>query len=196
MDPRPIDGDCTGSHSVPVDPADPTVRIPDVPPPSRRVFTWREGLAFGIAINVLARLLGSNTGRYEAIERPRFAPPGWVFPVAWSVNSALAIWGNLRVLHAPSSPDRTAYVRLWAASWLLYASFGLAFFRLKSPLLGLLVTVNFLTLAVLSFARALRIDRRLAVSYVTLLPWLGLATAVAAGVALKNPDPLLDPPRE
>jgi alpha-beta hydrolase superfamily lysophospholipase/tryptophan-rich sensory protein len=160
----------------------------------RRLYTWREGLAFGAAVNIAARLLGTNTGRYEEIKRPWFAPPGWAFPLVWGINSALSIAGNVRVLNAPPSADRTAYLRLWTATWVLYLSFGYAFFRRKSPLLGLLVTTNFFTLAVLSAGRALRIDRRLWVNYSTLLPWLALATAVAASVALDNPDPLLDPP--
>jgi alpha-beta hydrolase superfamily lysophospholipase/tryptophan-rich sensory protein len=163
---------------------------------SARVYTWREGLAFGAAINVVSRLLGTNTGRYEAIKRPWFAPPGWVFPVVWSINNVLAINGNLRVLNAPPSADRTAYLRLWAATWVLYVFFGYAFFRRKSPLLGLLDTVNFLVLAILSARRAVRIERRLWLTYSTLLPWLTLAVAVALAVALENPDPLLDPPAD
>jgi tryptophan-rich sensory protein/dienelactone hydrolase len=160
----------------------------------RRVYTWRAGLAFGAAVNIAARLAGTNTGRYGELARPWFAPPGWVFPVAWGINSALSIWGNLRVLNGPPSGDRSAYLRLWAGTWLLYTLFGYAFFRRRSPLLGLLVTVNFLVLSVLSASRAVRIDRDLWKAYATLLPWLVLATAVAGSVALENPDPLLDPP--
>jgi acylglycerol lipase len=162
-------------------------------PEPRRVYTWRDGLAFGAALNIASRLLGTNTGPYEVIERPWFAPPGWVFPVAWGINNVLMIWGNLRVLNAPRSTDRTAYLRLWAATWLLYLSFGYAFFRRKSPLLGLLVTVNFSALIVLSARRASRIDPSLWVTYSTILPWILLATAVAGAVALDNPDPFLDP---
>jgi acylglycerol lipase len=158
------------------------------------VYTWREGLAFGAAVNIAARLLGTNAGRYQALKRPWFAPPGWAFPIVWAINSALSITGNVRVLNSPASPDRSAYLRLWAATWLLYMSFGYVFFRRKSPLFGLLVTTNFSALAVLSAGRAIRIDKRLWVTYATLLPWLALATAVAASVALENPDPLLDPP--
>jgi hypothetical protein len=79
-------------------------------------------------------------------------------------------------------------------TWVLYLSFGYAFFRRKSPLFGLLVTLNFSALTVLSARRALRIDRNLWVTYSTLLPWIVLATLVAGSVALNNPDPLLDPP--
>jgi tryptophan-rich sensory protein len=163
-------------------------------PASRRVYTWRDGLAFGAAINIVSRLLGTNSGRYETIRRPPFAPPGWLFPVVWSINNVLSIYGNLRVLNAPASSDRTAYLRLWAGTWLLYLAFGYAFFRRRSPLLGLLVTVNFLVLAVLSARRAVRVERGLWLTYATLLPWLVLATAVAGAIALDNPDPLLDPP--
>jgi tryptophan-rich sensory protein len=187
MQSSPAGSDSGASEGV-VPPADPSQ--------PRYVFTWREGLAFGAAINIVARLLGTNTGRYQALRRPWFAPPGWFFPIAWGINSALSIAGNVRVLNAPPGPDRTAYLRLWAATWLLYVSFGYAFFRRKSPLLGLLVTTNFAVLAVLSADRAMRIDRRLWFTYATLLPWLALAVAVAASVALDNPDPLLDPPDE
>jgi hypothetical protein len=103
------------------------------------------------------------------------------------------IWGNVRVLNAPPSADRTAYLRLWAATWVLYLLFGYAFFRRKSPVFGLLVSVNFSALSVLSAQRGLRIDRGLWVTYSTLLPWIVLATLVAGSVALDNPDPFLDP---
>ncbi|MGD0474636.1 MAG: alpha/beta fold hydrolase [Candidatus Velthaea sp.] len=159
----------------------------------QRLYTWRDGLAFGAAVNVVTRLLGTNTGRYETIERPWFAPPGWLFPIAWGINSVLMIWGNLRVLNAPPSADRTAYLRLWAATWTLYSLFGYAFFRRKSPLLGFLVTVNFSALTLLSARRAVRIERSLWVTYSTLLPWIALATLVAGAIALDNPDPFLDP---
>jgi alpha-beta hydrolase superfamily lysophospholipase/tryptophan-rich sensory protein len=171
----------------PLAPETPTAAEP------RRIYTWRDGLAFGAAMNIATRLLGTNNGRYEAIERPWFAPPGWVFPVVWGINNVLMIWGNLRVLNAPRSADRTAYLRLWAATWLLYLTFGYAFFRRESPLLGLLVTVNFSALTVLSARRATRIDPGLWVTYSTLLPWIVLATVVAGSVALDNPDPFLDP---
>jgi benzodiazapine receptor len=154
------------------------------------------GLA-GVVLVAPALLSGaaiSPVRRYEALKRPWFAPPGWVFPVAWGINTGLMISGNVRVLNAPPSADRTAYLRLWAATWLLYLAFGYAFFRCRSPLLGLLVTVNFSALSVLSARRAMRIDRRLWIAYSTLLPWIVLATLVAGAVALDNPDPFLDPP--
>jgi benzodiazapine receptor len=192
MDPSPVDDDLNAA--APVSP-DPRAVAPDAPAPTpRRVYTWREGLAFGAAVNVVSRLLGTNTGRYETIKRPWCAPPGWVFPVVWGINNVLMIAGNVRVLNAPPSTDRTAYLRLWAVTWLLYLSFGYAFFRRRSPLLGFLVTANFSALALLSAARAVRIEPGLWITYSTLLPWSALATAVAGAIALENPDPLLDPP--
>ena len=53
------------------------------------------------SVNSIANIVTANTGKiYKCLTRPWFAPPSWVFPVAWFLNflilatSAFLIWLN------------------------------------------------------------------------------------------------------
>lgn len=161
---------------------------------NRRHYGWVEVVSAGVAMNVFAQMLGppsSAKEEYARSTRPPFAPPAWAFGVVWPINNLLTLWGNRRVLNSPPSADRTAYLRLQAATWALFMTYGLARFRLKSPILGYTNAVMFLGLTIASAVRAARIDRTLLASYATLLPWLLLATTLSA-YQLSDPDPLFD----
>jgi hypothetical protein len=113
-----------------------------------------------------------------------------VFTFVWAINNGLTLWGNHEVLNAPSSPDRTAYLRLQAATWLLYVTYGWLYFRLKSPILGQLNSVSYLALTLASTRRAAKVDRKLLWSFATLVPWLFIAASGASWVAANEPDPI------
>ncbi|HEY5426416.1 MAG TPA: TspO/MBR family protein [Candidatus Tumulicola sp.] len=162
--------------------------------PNPHRYGWAEMLTLGIAMNAAAQLLGppaAARSEYARSTRPPFAPPAWLFGVAWPINNFLTLWGNRHVLNSPPSPDRTAYLRLQAATWALFMTYGLARFRLKSPILGYANAVLYLSLTLASAVRVSRIDRSLLASYATLIPWLVLATTLSA-YQLGDPDPLLD----
>jgi translocator protein len=152
-------------------------------------------LAAGVvAANVIAQLLvptGKAKAEYAKSTRPWFSPPPWAFGVAWPINNALTLWGNWRVLNADPSEDRSAYVRLHAAMWVLFMTHGLLRFRLRSPILGALNSFTFTALAAASAVRARRIDPALLASYATLLPWLAVASALSA-CQLGDPDAVFE----
>ena len=159
-----------------------------------RHYTWPQMLAAGVVLNLTALALGPTSSakeQYAKSTKPPFAPPSWVFGIAWPINNLLTLWGNRHVLNAPASPDRTAYLRLQAATWALFLTYGIVRFRLDSPLLGYLNTTAFLAFSVASAARAARIDSKLLLSYATLFPWLVLATTLSV-YQLQDPDPLFD----
>ncbi|HEY1429317.1 MAG TPA: tryptophan-rich sensory protein [Candidatus Tumulicola sp.] len=151
-------------------------------------------VAGAVAANVVAQLLvptGIAKREYAKSTRPPFAPPPWAFGVAWPINNVLTLWGNWSVLNAEPSADRSAYIRLQAATWILFMTHGLLRFRLRSPILGALNTFTFTALAAASAIRAARIDRTLLASYSTLIPWLVVASALSA-CQLGDPDPLFE----
>lgn len=157
---------------------------------SERKYGFLPLVAGALAANYAAQLLGpmdKARAEYAKSTRPPFAPPPWAFGVAWPINNVLTLWGNWRVLNAPPSDDRTAYLRLQAVMWILFTTHGLVRFRLRSPVLGALNTFAYTTFAAASAFRAARIDRRLLASYSTLIPWLLVASALSA-YQLGDPD--------
>ena len=49
---------------------------------------------------------------YESLVKPRFTPPNWVFPVAWTTIYLLLAWVGYRLTLTPGSETVLA---LWAA---------------------------------------------------------------------------------
>jgi tryptophan-rich sensory protein len=163
-------------------------------PSKRRSYGWPEMIVAGMAINAVAQLLGPTTMAkdvYAGSTRPPISPPAWSFGIVWPINNLLTLWGNREVLNAEPSADRTAYLRLQAATWALFISYGFVRFRLRSPILGYVNTILYLALTVASSVRAARLDRKLLASYSTLLPWLVLASVLQI-YQLNDPDPIFD----
>ena len=160
-------------------------------------YRWWHAAAFGLAANFAS---GLRTGRreedrryYEGLEQAPFAPPAWVFAPVWVINNASQLWGNLRLLNrAEGTPDRSALLALQGASWLLFATFNAVYFRGRSPILGFAWTAADWLLTLASVALSLKNGRRdVAISLLSRLLWLTLATPVTAYQAVENPDPLL-----
>lgn len=109
----------------------------------KKKFPWRSLVAFEAVTLGLGGIVGFLTQRdsafYAGLAKPSFAPPGWVFPVAWTLlyaSMALSAW---YMWHA-KGPDRRILLGLYAAQlvvnlvwpWLFFTrqALGLAFFWL------------------------------------------------------------------
>lgn len=105
--------------------------------------SWRSLIALEAVTLGLGGLVGFLTQRessfYEGLVKPGFAPPGWVFPIAWTLlyaAMALAAWFMLRA----GGRDRYILLGLYAAQlavnlvwpylFFVRQALGLAFFWL------------------------------------------------------------------
>ena len=155
-----------------------------------------EVLSYGLS-KLTEQITGFDSTRkaqdefYENLTLPAFAPPGPAFPVVWAINNAARTAGVVRVLNLPQeTPGRTAYLALQGASLFNYAGFNPLYFGLRSPTNGAVVTLldTGLNLGSLYVASSQLKDTKVALSLSTILPWLGLASAVSVSVALWNED--------
>lgn len=62
-------------------------------------------LAIPLAVGGLSALLSGGMGSYRELNQPPLAPPGWVFPVVWTVLYLLMGYASFRVLE--SGKDQT-----------------------------------------------------------------------------------------
>ena len=137
--------------------------------------------AFWIGLSEAVGLLSGfisreGTAQYAQMpDKPALAPPGWVFPVVWTLLYALMGIGAAKIWAAPKSPARSRGLNLfisqlivnffWSPIFFNARAYGLAFFWLL--LLWVLVA-----LMILQFRK---VDKSAALLQIPYLLWLTFA---------------------
>ena len=68
----------------------------------KRLICW----AIPLAVGGLATLLSGGMGNYRVMNQPPLSPPGWVFPIVWTVLYLLMGEASWRVLTSSAEPDK------------------------------------------------------------------------------------------
>lgn len=149
---------------------------------------WTDLIIWVVATELVgalsALISGGNFSEfYSSLEQPPFAPPGWLFPVMWSILyalmgvSAYLIWesGNTR---------RKGAIILYGAQ--LFANFlwTPVFFGLKSLKGATVVVVIMLILITVMIISFLRINKTAAYLNLPYLFWTAFATYLTIGVTV------------
>lgn len=168
--------------------------------PSQPRYRWRHAALVGTLANLASALPAGYNGDedyYASLRTPPGSPPGWLFAPAWAINNVLTLWSNLRVANLPPhTPGRHVALASEGLTWALFASFSGLYFGLRSPRLGALVTVAGLATTIHGVVTTARLDRAAAGALAPRLLWLGYASYVSVGTALRSPDPLLGRSRD
>lgn len=117
---------------------------------------------------------------YEALEKPWFTPPGWVFGPVWTVLYVMIGWAGARKLLYGG--QRALWVGQMALNW----SWSAVFFGLHLPIGGLLVILAMLAFILAFIVREWQADRLSAMLFLPYAAWVTLASAVNAGVVWLN----------
>jgi tryptophan-rich sensory protein len=158
-----------------------------------------QAVLFYAAMSLIGFLTSSsreNSGEfYRALKQAPWAPPGWAFGPAWSfINIWLTRALFILLYEADKSRRDKALLALQAGIWIIFCTFGLVYFRKRSPVLAALWTVADACLATASILLARKRGVKFAAQYLPLLVWTYFASTVAVYQALENPDPALDTP--
>ena len=62
-------------------------------------------LAIPLAVGGLGALLSGGMSDYGAMVKPPLSPPGWVFPIAWSILYLLMGYASYRILESDASKE-------------------------------------------------------------------------------------------
>ena len=149
--------------------------------------------AFFVGLTLVAQLTSNRSDRryYRDLKRPGFAPPAWVFPVAWTGLNLMQVWADARLVNGKDIEGRRTLLALRGVNWLLYALFNPAFFRARSPVLGEAVTVAQMLNTFATIFTARRSAPGVALALTPMAGWLTFASTLAGWMAVKNPDPVV-----
>lgn len=130
---------------------------------------------------------GDDNGWYVALAKPGFTPPGWVFPVAWSILYILMGAALALVLSARGARLRGLAAGLFAAQFALNLAWTPLFFGAHKVDAALLVIVAILGLSILTTLVFARIRPLAAALMLPYLAWLAFAAVLNWQIGALNP---------
>jgi len=144
-------------------------------------------LAIPLAVGGLAALLSGGMDTYKQLNQPPLSPPGWIFPIVWSILYLLMGYASYRIAisQAPREERRKA---LWFYGIQLFLNFlwPIIFFGLELYWLAFFVLLAlwvFIYLAMHLFGAIDDTAENLLIPY---LLWVTFAGYLNLGVALLN----------
>ena len=161
---------------------------PTSPPRSRRaallgLVGW---LLLCYGVSALAGLVQSDW--YQTLQRPAWAPPGWVFGAVWSVLYVLLGLALAQILNARGARGQALAVSLFAGQLVLNLAWSPTFFAAHKVTLALIIVLAMLALAVATTFAFFRIRKPSAWMMLPYLVWLCFATVLNYQVLKLNPD--------
>ena len=123
--------------------------------------------------------------QYPTLQRSVFTPPGYAFPIVWTI---LYIFIGLALayilLRKPA--NQTQLVFLWAVQMILNFLWSILFFYLQHPILGF-IDIVVLDIAVLFFIKySFKSARIASLLFIPYMVWLVLATYLNGYIMLNN----------
>ncbi|WP_300974456.1 TspO/MBR family protein [Sphingomonas sp. LHG3406-1] len=159
----------------------------------RRWRWWQYALITVPLIVVAGNLSGllSNSGFgnpwFDAVEKPGFMPPGWVFGVVWTTLYTLMGIAVAIVLAAPDSRVRRIGLTIFFVQLALNYAWSPIFFGAGAIDWGLVVIIAMVVAAGLAFSLFWRVKRVAGLLLLPYLAWLCLATALNFEIGRLNP---------
>ena len=149
----------------------------------KRLICW----AIPLAVGGLAALLSGGMGSYKVMVRPPLSPPGWVFPVVWTVLYLLMGEASYRVLVADEDMVliRQALVAYGVQLFLNFL-WPLVFFGAEMYLLAFFILIALWIAIFVTIRRFSAIDDKAGDLLIPYLLWVTFAGYLNFGVFLLN----------
>ena len=122
---------------------------------------------------------------YESLAKPGFTPPGWAFPLAWSVIYLLLAWVGYRLSLMPGSQ---VVLALWAAQIALNTLWTPVFFGAHHIFASMVILVVLWLVVAAMVVMAVRLDLITGLILFPYLAWLCVACALNFSILRKNPS--------
>lgn len=123
--------------------------------------------------------------RFASLNQPPLSPPGWLFPVVWSVLFILMGIGAA-MIYLSDSPERTRALKIYALQLIVNFFWSILFFNLEARLFAFFWLLLLLALVLLMFFLFRKISPQAAFLQIPYILWLLFAAYLNFGVYLLN----------
>lgn len=133
----------------------------------------------------------SNSGYgnpwFDTLEKPAFMPPGWVFPVAWTILYILLGLSIAMILHARGAKGRGLAIGLFVVQMLCNLAWTPLFFRAHMVSEAFWLILLMIALTLVTAWLFSRIRMAAALMLLPYLAWLAFAATLTYSVDRLNP---------
>lgn len=131
-------------------------------------------LALPIAVGGLSALLSGGMSGYADLIQPPLSPPGWLFPIVWSVLYLLMGYASYRV-YISDSPQKRQALLFYSAQLLLNFLWSPVFFGLGWLLAAFFILVALWVLILITANMFSKIDKLAGDLLIPYLLWVTFA---------------------
>ena len=144
-------------------------------------------LGIPLAVGGLSALLSGSMSGYAALNQPPLSPPGWVFPVVWTILYLLMGYASYRVATSGGPPEQVKRaLTLYALQLLLNFLWSPIFFGLELRLAAFVVLLLLWLLVCLTIHAFSALDERAGDLLIPYILWITYAGYLNLGVYLLN----------
>lgn len=149
----------------------------------KRLSCW----AIPLAVGGLATLLSGGMGNYRVMNQPPLSPPGWVFPIVWTVLYLLMGEASWRVLTSGAEPDKVRKALIaYGVQLGLNFLWPIAFFGGQMYLTAFLILILLWVAIFITLRRFSAINETAGDLLIPYLLWVTFAGYLNLGVYLLN----------
>lgn len=149
----------------------------------KRYFSW----IIPLVIGGLGVLLSGGIGNYKIVNQPPLSPPGWVFPVVWTVLYVLMGEAAYRVMTSGKDPAQVKKaLTAYGVQLALNLLWPIVFFGGQKYLAAFLVIIALWVAIFITLRRFAQIDETAGDLLIPYLIWVTFAAYLNLGVFLLN----------
>ena len=152
--------------------------------------TWKPfliALAIPLAVGGLAALLSGGMDTYQTLQQPPLSPPGWIFPIVWSILYLLMGYASYRIYVSEADrEDKRKALIFYGIQLFLNFLWPLIFFGLQWYWEAFLLLIALWVMIYLTMHLFGSIDETGENLLIPYLLWVTFAGYLNLGVALLN----------
>ena len=144
-------------------------------------------LAIPLAVGGLATALSGGMNTYKTMNQPPLSPPGWIFPIVWTILYLLMGYASYRVYKndAPKE-DRKKALTFYGIQLFFNFLWPIIFFRFEAYWLAFAILLTLWVFIYLTMHLFSEIDETAENLLIPYLLWVTFAGYLNLGVALLN----------
>ncbi len=145
-------------------------------------------IAIPLLVGGIAPLLTTGSMKdFDALNKPPLSPPGWLFPVVWTILYTLMGIASYFVVETPSSPrDTRDSLRIYFIQLAFNFLWSIIFFTLGAYEIAFLWLVALLTLIIACTVRFYRVSKVAGIIMIPYILWVSFAGYLNLAIAYMN----------